>query len=87
MMVDMATWQALSDAERREFHALLPIWQQVLATRGFTDGTDLLTGWTIVPQDPAWCFAHAGVVIPQPQATSRWVLQALLTDAIQNLGR
>ena len=87
MMVDVATWQALSDAERREFHALLPIWQQVLATRCITDGTDLLTGWEIVSQDPAWCFAHAGVVIPQPQATSRWVLQALLTDAIQNLGR
>lgn len=87
MMVDQATWETLSDHERREFDTLLPVWQQLLAARGITDGFDLLTGWTIVLQDPAWCFAHAGVVIPQPQATSRWVLQALLTDAIQNLGR
>ena len=87
MMVDVATWQALSDDERREFRSLLPVWQRVLAAREITDGTDLLTGWEIIPQDCAWCFAHHGHPLPHPQATSRRVLQALLSDAIQNLGR
>jgi len=86
-MVDVATWEGLSDDERREFRTLLPFWQRVLADRGVCDGAQLCEGWEIIRQEGIWAFAVGGTVLPQPRSSSRAVLNALRTDAIQNLNR
>jgi hypothetical protein len=86
-MVDVATWEALSEDERREFRQLLPVWQQVLADRGVADGGELLVGWEIILRDGTWGFAQHGVPLAQPRASCRAVVNALRADAIQNLNR
>jgi len=86
-MVDLATWERLDDDERREFRALLPVWQKTLENQGVWDGTALLTGWEISGCDGAWNLTRTGEPQPLLTATRRAVLQALLRDAIQNLNR
>jgi hypothetical protein len=86
-MVDVSSWEAMSEDERREFRELSPLWQQVLSDRGIVDGSELLVGWEIILRDGAWGFTQHGIPLPKPWASSRAVVNALRTDAIQNLNR
>jgi hypothetical protein len=86
-MVDVGTWEALSEEERREFRELSPVWQQVLADAGIVDGTELLVGWDVILRDGAWGFTRHGSPLAKPWASSRAVVNALRADAIQNLNR
>lgn len=86
-MVDLATWERLTADERREFEALLPVWQQRLEELGIGDGTELLQGWEIVVDETGWRLVRTVESSPELRGSSRAVLQALWRDAIQNLNR
>lgn len=86
-MVDLGTWNRLGPAGQQEFRELFERFQLELQRSGITDGADFAQLWRIQLVQDVWMIGNGQDFLAGVASLRQDVIEALFTDAVQNLNR
>lgn len=87
LVVDQGTWNRLGPAGQQEFRELLNQFQFELQRRGITDGIEFAQLWRVQLSQDVWMIGNGQHFLEGVASPRQDVIEALFTDAVQNLNR
>jgi len=85
--MDQGTWNRLTAEQQSAVRSLTPQFIKAVQSSGAFDGWDFGQRFRVVARDHSFCISDGASELSGIHHSDRAVLEALMTDAVQNYGR